>query len=382
MALDPQRRAVNELSFNNLAYKNAEVSFYTVDPATGAKTSTLATLYAAPSGSATLTNPQTLDTTGKLVQPVYHDEPVIGSISSGLITAHDTGIMFNGYTYRGVWESGVVYFPNDIMQDGANGDDTKDLVIATEIHTSDVYTTDLSGGSLEVFMDISILQAVFSLPVSIANGGTGQTTAGAALTAFGFSTYIKTLIGAADAAAALSTLTALGQGKHAINFPAGMWRPQTTNGCGLLQTEESTTNDVMTDFRAFANGSTTYAQVWFRAPKSSDESASFSGRIAWKEASGATTHVCRWAVEAQAQGDSDALDSAWGTAVAVDDTGTSGTRREIAFTGLTPAGTWAEGDWIGIRLSRLGGHANDTLDVAAHFIGLQLDLTVNAATDA
>ena len=99
------------------------------------------------------------------------------------------------------------------------------------------------------------------------------------------------------------------------------------------------------------------------------------------EAAGATAHVCRWQAEAQAQGDGDTIDAAWGTPVAADDTGSAGTRRFVTLAAVAPAGSWAAGDKIHVRIARLGGHANDTLDVAAHLIGVTVKATVAAGTD-
>ena len=80
----------------------------------------------------------------------------------------------------------------------------------------------------------------------------------------------------------------------------------------------------------------------------------------------------------QAQGDGDTVDSAWGTAVTATDTGTAGTRRFIAFSGLAVAGTPAQRDKLGIRLSRKAADSGDTLDVDAHFIEMQLNITIAA----
>jgi hypothetical protein len=66
------------------------VSFYTVSA--GARTTTLATLYDATTGTGTLSNPQTLDAEGKFSQPVYTDVEVIGVITGSNAEDHETGI--------------------------------------------------------------------------------------------------------------------------------------------------------------------------------------------------------------------------------------------------------------------------------------------------
>ena len=87
------RRNVQDFSLANKIYVNGIVTFYTLD-ANNQKSSTKATLYAAPSGTATLPNPQTLDSYGKLRQPVYVGEPVIATITGlGNTPDHDTGII-------------------------------------------------------------------------------------------------------------------------------------------------------------------------------------------------------------------------------------------------------------------------------------------------
>lgn len=179
------------------------------------------------------------------------------------------------------------------------------------------------------------------------------------------------------------TANYLGQGLHEIGYwPARALKVSTTSGATAVATDESTTNKLNTEYLTFPNGSTTYAELSFRAPKKLDPSASIYVEFEWFEAASASAHVCRWQAEAQAQGDGDTIDSSWGTAVAVDDTGSSGTRR-FALTGaITPGGSWAQGDKIIIRLARLGGHANDTLDVSAKLIGATVFASVNLRNDA
>jgi hypothetical protein len=172
-------------------------------------------------------------------------------------------------------------------------------------------------------------------------------------------------------------------GYHVVGYwPARALIKPTTSGAGNVAQDESTTNKVNNEYIAFVASSTTYMQLEFRAPEKLDESTTLDVEIEWKEAAGASAHVVRWQAEAQAQGDADTVDSAWGTAVANDDTGTSGTRRFFKLTSITPAGTWAAGDKIIVRISRFGDHLADTLDVSAHLIGVTVFATVNAKADA
>ena len=85
------RYNINDFALANPIYVGGTVSFYTVSG--GAKTTTLATLYAASTGSTTLANPRTLDSDGKFSVPVYTEVPVIATVSGLTIADHDTGIM-------------------------------------------------------------------------------------------------------------------------------------------------------------------------------------------------------------------------------------------------------------------------------------------------
>lgn len=89
-----QRASIGDFSLANLFYVGASVSFFTIDAVTGAKTATLATLYSGITGADTLTNPQKLDSQGKLKQPVYVEVPVIGAITpKNSADSHDTGVI-------------------------------------------------------------------------------------------------------------------------------------------------------------------------------------------------------------------------------------------------------------------------------------------------
>lgn len=86
----PARAPIRQFELANPLYKNASVSFYTV--AAGIKTSTLATLYAATTGTTQLANPQKLNSRGQFKQAVYIAAKVIGVIIGISVPGHDTSI--------------------------------------------------------------------------------------------------------------------------------------------------------------------------------------------------------------------------------------------------------------------------------------------------
>jgi hypothetical protein len=160
------RFAIAEFNLANPLYIGATVNFYTVS-ATGAKTTTLATLYDAPAGTGTLANPQILDSAGKIEQPVYIDGPVIADISELSIADHSTGIIWGGMRWKGAWVTDTAYVPNDIV---VADDASNDWYIVTAFHESDVFATDVSAGYLEKATDVSVLAALFDLPDPSGNG--------------------------------------------------------------------------------------------------------------------------------------------------------------------------------------------------------------------
>jgi len=87
------RSYIREFSQYNPAYINAEVAFYTVED--GERTETLATLYVASTGSTQAENPQRLGSRGMLLNPVYHEDPIIAVVVSEGQPSHSTGIIRN-----------------------------------------------------------------------------------------------------------------------------------------------------------------------------------------------------------------------------------------------------------------------------------------------
>jgi hypothetical protein len=273
--------------------------------------------------------------------------------------------------------------------DGVSGNPTLSLPLTLNLSGK---TVTINGGSISGITDLAV-----------ADGGTGASTVEDARNNLGVQQDVVTTrgdivrgdsSGDVERLALGTTNQVLGsdgsdivyldpilQGTHVVNFHASCWEPATTDGCATLAANETSTNDVMTLSLAFDASSVEKAQTSFKLPASFNTASDLSGVIEWYEASSATAHDCVWRVEAQSSGDGDSLDGSWTTAVDVTDTGSSGTRRFIAFSGLSLGSPAAE-DTITIRLSRLATSGSDTLDVDANFVSMQVDLTINKEDDS
>jgi hypothetical protein len=135
------RVALSSFELANPIYVGCTLTAWKADT-NGIKTGVKATIYEATTGSATLTNPQILDSEGKLESPVYVAEPVILEVSGLHVPSHDTGLISPPGTWRGDWATATIYWPGDIVQNGANGDNNKDVYIVVNLHVSGVWATD------------------------------------------------------------------------------------------------------------------------------------------------------------------------------------------------------------------------------------------------
>lgn len=146
------RVAIPDFATENAHYAGATVSVWTVDEDL-AKTSTLATLYANPTGSTLLANPQDLDSRGKWTAPVYVDQPVIMTVTAGTDT-HDTGIVGALPRWRGDWVTNTLYFAGDRLTPPGG---TVAIAVVLVTHTSGVYADDLSNGFLTLEISVAAL---------------------------------------------------------------------------------------------------------------------------------------------------------------------------------------------------------------------------------
>jgi microcystin-dependent protein len=197
------RISIQDFSLANPIYALATVSFYSA--VNGVKTTTKATLYAGQSGTETLTNPQRLDSDGKLKAPVYIDEPVIAAVSGLSITDHDTGVIGVRGSWKGDWTTGTVYQADDQVRDPA----TKNIYIAATAHTAGTLAADIASGKLVLEINVSdvelaktaaqtaAINAATSEENALSSKGSAETAAGTATTQAGLA---NTAMVAAEAA--------------------------------------------------------------------------------------------------------------------------------------------------------------------------------------
>lgn len=369
------RTSLFEFSLANPLYVGATVNAWEVD-INGVKTSTRADLFAGPTGTDQLANPQILDGDGKFAEPVYHEDPIILEISGPNVASHETGAIFPRGTWRGTWTTATVYYPGDFINDGVNGTATNNIYMIVGMHTSGTWATDVADATKMVLVIDYVTLSALVVP-DAAVGVKGKT---------GFATRAE--INADDADEAMIPSEFLGSkfdpnGKHCIPIMAGALQAATTNGAagGAV---ESTTNQIL--YRTFDFSNTTQEFCGFVLPvfKSWNEST-ITARFRWTCASGGTPgEGVTWALQAVAVSNDDAIDTAWGTEQIINDILLA--LGDMHLTSETPAitvgGAPAEADTIFFRVKRNVADAGDNMAGDARLIGIDLFLTTNTGTDA
>lgn len=170
-------------------------------------------------------------------------------------------------------------------------------------------------------------------------------------------------------------------GRQEIYIPASQMVARTTNGAAS-GTAETTTNKVMIRTLDFDAGTAEYAQFSFLAPKRWNE-GTMTAVFVWSHAAATAFNVI-WGIQGLALSNSDAMDTAFGTAVTVTDTG--GTTNDVWMTSETSAFTLSntpnESDWLVFQVYRDAAAGGDTLDVDARLHGVMLYWTSNNADEA
>jgi len=156
--------------------------------------------------------------------------------------------------------------------------------------------------------------------------------------------------------------------------------PATTNGAAFAS-EETTTNAVNVDTLIFDPSTIEYACFQIQMPKSWDESTLVC-QFVWK---GASTGNIVWSIQAVAFADNDALDTAFGTAVAVTDLPGSAAD-DVMISGetgaMTVAGTPTAEEFVVFRVWRNATSGSDTMATDAELLGVKIHYTTNAGSDS
>jgi hypothetical protein len=188
------------------------------------------------------------------------------------------------------------------------------------------------------------------------------------------------LTGAATVAIAANTRDFPG-GKQTIWVPASAMIPRATNGPGNGAIE-TTTNRVNVSTLDFDATTQEFAQFQIAMPKSWDEGTVTFGTI-WYHPVTSTNFGVVWSLAGTALSDTNALETAFGTAVTVADTG--GTTNTVydspESAAVTIGNTPAENDFVVFQVARVPANASDTMAVDARLLGIRLYYNVNAGND-
>ena len=168
-------------------------------------------------------------------------------------------------------------------------------------------------------------------------------------------------------------------GRHTLWIPSYAMTPRLTDGAADHE-EELATNFVMIKALDFDPDTDQYAQFMVSFPKSWDEGV-VQAEFHWKGPAGAGDVV--WALQGAARNDGEALDAAFGGAQFASDTfqGADIEHRTATTSGITVAGTPADGSLVVFQVARLASNGGDTYNQLATLLGVRLFFTTDAEND-
>ena len=321
----------------------------------------------------------------------------IGSVSaSGGLLVADAGTIGSASDSDAISISsgGVVAFSQDVsLVDGKKVilGTNSDISLQYDESTTDslVVSSDVNDAALGiVFQADAGADAGDEWKMNFANGGTF--TFGNDIASAGTHTTLLTITPNSTAASStfafVGSITAAGNavktvGKETIFVPAAAMYPTTTNGCAALAQVEGTAGRPEIKALDFDPSSDENAQFTVAFPKSWNESTiTFK---AFFTVTGTDSGTVSWALSGVATADNDAIDVAFGTAVAPTAKAHSGTSGDINVTAesgnVTIAGSPSTDEMVFFNIMRDVSADDQTGD--ARLLGIQIFFTTDAAND-
>lgn len=172
------------------------------------------------------------------------------------------------------------------------------------------------------------------------------------------------------------------QGKFVLTIPATYIRPRVSNGAGALATLEAAVNKGNLPYIPFDPASQEYGQFTWAFPKSWD-GGTIEWRYGWSHPAAVTNFGITLSLAGLSLANDDAVDTAFGAAVNVSDTG--GTTDDLYWSdwsaAVAIAGAGSEEGQV-FQLSRVVADAGDTLGVDARVHYVQLRINLDKGNDA
>tara|TARA_Y100001937_G_scaffold77541_1_gene105156 strand:+ start:2331 stop:3548 length:1218 start_codon:yes stop_codon:yes gene_type:complete len=173
-------------------------------------------------------------------------------------------------------------------------------------------------------------------------------------------------------------------GKQTIWVPATAMYATTTNGCADIDQTELTAGQPELKTLDFDPSTDENAQFTIAFPKAWDPSQLIMYQVFWT-ANSTNTGDCIWNLKGVGIADNDAIDTAFGTAVAITDAH-SGTANDLNVTAqsgsVTIAGSPAADEDVFFNISRDADNGSDTFTGDAKLLGIKIFFATNLPNDA
>ncbi len=171
-------------------------------------------------------------------------------------------------------------------------------------------------------------------------------------------------------------------GQQTIWIPAGAMTARTSAGAAGGSIETST-NKVMGESFDFDTSADEHIQFAIQMPKGWDE-GTLIFQIVWSHPSTTTNFGVAFFMQAVAFANSDTLETAFGTAISVEDTG--GTTDDVFISpesaAITVAGSPSAEEYVIFQVYRDVTDGADTMAVDARLHGVKVHYTIDAPTDS